>query len=162
MHPLGAHNRWLIWLSFGGAMALRILPLPEALEHLSPDWLLLALLYWCLALPEVVGIGTAWLVGLLADALTGTLLGQHAFAYALVTWLCMNRYQRLRLDPPAQQALVILVYLFLAHGFRLWLLAAQTAAALTPAQWLAVPVGALLWPFVARLLRHLRRIFRVR
>ena len=63
------------------AMCLRIAPLSGDLALLSPDWVLLVLIYWALYLPERVGIVHAWIFGLLTDVLLGRMLGQYALAY---------------------------------------------------------------------------------
>ena len=42
------------------AMCLRIVPLPESLALFNPDWVLLVLMYWSMAIPERVGISYAW------------------------------------------------------------------------------------------------------
>jgi rod shape-determining protein MreD. len=34
------------------AMCLKVLPLPDYLSRLNPDWVLLILIYWTLAVPE--------------------------------------------------------------------------------------------------------------
>ena len=48
------------------AMVLRIIPLPKEWFVYNPDWVLLFLIYWAMAVPERVGLGYAWCVGLLA------------------------------------------------------------------------------------------------
>jgi rod shape-determining protein MreD len=156
------HGRLFILLTFGAAMLLRILPLPEELARHNPDWLLLVLIYWLLAVPEAVGVGVAWCAGLLADVLTGKMLGQQAFAYSLVAWACLKLYRRLRLHPLTQQTLAVLGYLFLAHGIDYWILNVKGLGGFGWSYWLSVPLGALLWPLVYLSLRHIRRVFHVR
>ena len=81
------------------AMCLRIAPLPGVIAVFNPDWVLLTLIYWSLAAPERVGIFHAWTLGLLADVLTGRLLGQYALAYSLVIYICLKLHKRLRQFP---------------------------------------------------------------
>ncbi|MEY3661077.1 MAG: hypothetical protein RLZZ169_1903, partial [Pseudomonadota bacterium] len=71
-------NRWVIVLSLVFAGVLAVLPLPGWLELWRPDWVALVLVYWVIALPQRVGLLTAWLVGFLVDVLKGTLLGLNA------------------------------------------------------------------------------------
>jgi rod shape-determining protein MreD len=59
------HGGSVIALTFLLALLLTIIPLPEWLRYLRPDWVGLVLIYWCLALPERVGVSTGWLMGLL-------------------------------------------------------------------------------------------------
>ena len=72
--------------SFMVAMILRIIPLPKDLALLNPDWVAIVLLYWILAVPERCGVLRAWTIGLVVDALTGRLLGQHALAYGVMVY----------------------------------------------------------------------------
>ena len=75
-----SHRRWFIVGTILIAFMLEILPLPGFIIWFRPAWTLLVLIYWAMALPEVVGVGYAFMVGIFLDVLTGTLLGEHAFA----------------------------------------------------------------------------------
>lgn len=141
------------------AMILRILPLPREVFLLNPDWLLLFLLYWNMAIPERVGVGTAWFAGLIADALTGRMLGQHALAYAVVAYLCVRLHRRLRLYPLYQQALSVLLLQSISQLLVFWTQNAKSANAVGASYWLPSLVGALAWPAVFLALRRIRRHF---
>ena len=66
--------------SFVLALLLGLLPQPDMLAGLKPYWLGLVLLYWALEAPERIGLGAAFVIGLLAD-LGSLFLGRlhHAF-----------------------------------------------------------------------------------
>ena len=51
------------------AMILMLMPLPDSFRFFRPEWVLLTLMYWAMALPRRVGVGYAWLVGLFMDVL---------------------------------------------------------------------------------------------
>ena len=74
------HGGGVILLTFVIALLLTVIPLPDWARYLRPDWVGLVLIYWCMALPERVGVTTGWFMGLLVDLLTGTVLGQHALS----------------------------------------------------------------------------------
>ena len=65
------HGGGVILVTFIAALLLTIIPLPDWARYLRPDWVGLVLIYWCLALPERVGVSTGWFMGLLVDLLTG-------------------------------------------------------------------------------------------
>ena len=52
-----------------------------------PDFMLVVMLYWLLRAPNLCNVGTAWLVGLLVDLATGSLLGQHALSFTLTAFI---------------------------------------------------------------------------
>ncbi len=65
----------LVYLSLMFSLVLAVVPLPAMVKLFRPDWPLLVLFYWALALPFRVSIGTAFVVGFLLDVLVGTVLG---------------------------------------------------------------------------------------
>jgi rod shape-determining protein MreD len=155
------HGGSVIVFTFIVALILTIVPLPEAVRYLRPDWIGLVLIYWCLALPDRVGVSTGWLMGLLADLLTGTLLGQHALSLTVVAYLTLKFHQRVRLFPVWQQAFIVLVLLVLHQLLALWISRIIGRPAAPWYFWAPSLLGMLLWPPVYAMLRTLRRGFRV-
>ena len=78
------HGYAVIFLTFVVAYILAVVPLPLWLQWGRPEWLALTLIYWCIALPERVGIATGLVVGVGLDVLEGAALGQNAFALMVV------------------------------------------------------------------------------
>jgi rod shape-determining protein MreD len=157
MIALRARNTWVIWLSLALALLLSVSSLPKFMEVGRPLWLALFLTYWVLALPHRVGMTTAWCVGLLADVLNGTLLGQNALILTLVIFLVMSLQQRLRMFPMWQQSMVLLVVFGLAQLVQLWLNALTGSRPPTLAFVLPALVSALLWPWVCVILRGVHK-----
>lgn len=143
------------------AMALRILPLPHDWFILNPDWIALFLIYWVMALPERVGVGTAWVAGLFSDVLTGRMLGQHAVAYSVIAYLSLRWYRQLRLYPLPQQSLWVLGFLLVSQVLVYWTQNVKNEDTLTLAYWLPPLSGALAWPLVRVLLRRVRRRYKI-
>jgi len=159
---LGNHQGgWLILLSFVIAFMLTVVPLPDVLQYVRPEWSALVLLYWCMALPDRVGVGIGWTVGLLLDVLTGTLLGQHALGMTVIAYLIINLHQRIRIFPLWQQAAIIWMILNLYQLLLLWFdgITGQPPKGLQ--FWLPPISGMILWPAIFILLRRLRRNFKV-
>jgi rod shape-determining protein MreD len=138
------------------AMCLKIAPWPAAIAAFNPDWVLLTLIYWSLAMPERVGIFHAWTFGLLTDVLTGRLFGQYALAYSLVIYLCLNLHKRLRQFPLIQQGLFIFFCLLLSQLLLFLIKNLQHPAQLHGSFWLPVFTGTLCWPLVYTIMRFVR------
>ncbi len=151
----------IIAATFAAALMLTVVPLPEWLTPLRPEWTALVLIYWCMALPDRVGVGIGWTVGLLMDVLRAGLMGQHALSFGLLAYLTHQLYQRLRVYPLWQQALSILILIALHQVLMLWIkgMTGQDTGSWT--HWLPVLSSVLLWPPLFLVLRGLRRHFRV-
>ena len=155
------HGGSVILLTFVIALFLTVIPLPEWARYVRPDWVGLVLIYWCMALPERVGVATGWFTGLLVDMLTGSLLGQHALALTVVAYLTLRFHQRLRLFPVWQQAVTILVLLILHQLLALWVSRIIGRPGVPWFFWMPSVLSMLIWPLVFSMLRGMRRGFRV-
>lgn len=156
-----ARSVWVIVLTFVVALLLMILPLPEWARPFRPQWVTLVLLYWCIALPHRVGVGTAFIAGVVLDALTGTLLGQHALGLSIVAFLAIQLHARIRVFPFWQQAIGIWVLLVIEHLLALWVMGITSRTPPSLDYWVMPFVGAVLWPWLFVTLRDVRRRFRV-
>ena len=156
------HGGMIILTTFILALLLTIIPLPDWLRYIRPDWVGLVLIYWCLALPDRVGVSTGWLTGLLVDLLTGTLLGQHALSLTVIAWLTLKFHQRVRLFPVWQQAVTVLALLIVHQLLALWISRIIGRPDVPWYFWAPSLLGLALWPVVYTLLRGLRHSFRVR
>ncbi|MBU2882691.1 rod shape-determining protein MreD [Psychrosphaera sp. B3R10] len=153
---------WYISLSILAAIILSIMPLPLAIKSFRPDWLALVLLYWTIALPHRVNIGTAWVVGFLLDILLGTVLGVHALALSVVVFVTASNFQKLRNFSVWQQAILIGVFLVLYHIIIFWLNRFLLDVHLSAEQMYPVITSSLFWLWLFPVLRGYRRKFRVR
>jgi rod shape-determining protein MreD len=59
-----------------------------------PDFLAIVLVFWNIHQPRKVGIGIAFLVGLLMDVHASALLGERALAYSLLSYGAMSLHRR--------------------------------------------------------------------
>ena len=74
----------------------------------TPDWLAIVLVFWNVHQPRKVGLGLAFLFGLLMDVHEGARLGQHALAYTLLSYGAISFHRRLLWFGPLAQAVQIL------------------------------------------------------
>jgi rod shape-determining protein MreD len=154
-------NGQIILAVFFVALALSVMPLPTWAQEFRPPWVTLALIYWCLALPQRVGVGSAWILGVFQDVLTGTLLGQHAMGLSVVAFVTLKLHLRIRIFPLWQQSLTIMVLLMLERLLELWIMGATGQPMPTLWYWMPTLMGAALWSWVYIVLRDMRRRFKV-
>jgi len=88
------------------AALLEVVPLPESVNWVRPEWMLLVLVYWVLELPSRIGVLWGFFVGLYHDVLVGTTLGQWGLAYALGAFVMLAAYKRMRVFTSLQQCAV--------------------------------------------------------
>ena len=111
-----------------------------------PDMLALVIAFWCIHQPRIMGIGTAWILGLVMDAANGALLGQHALAYSVLAFGTAQLSRRILWFGIWRQALHVLLLLLTVQ---LLMLAVRMAAGGTfpgYAWFVASGIAALLWP----------------
>jgi rod shape-determining protein MreD len=153
---------WFVLLSLLLGMLANLVPASGAVLTWRPDFLALVLLYWCIQEPRYVGVGSAWVFGLLMDVGDATVFGQHALAYAVLAYGAEYFRRRVLRFPLWQQAIQVAVLLVLCA---LLVLLVRFVGGATLPHWgyLAPPlVGALLWPLVSVLLQTPQRPSRSR
>jgi rod shape-determining protein MreD len=146
---LPARPLW-IWGSLLVAFALDLVPLGRVPG--TPDFLAVALVFWSVHQPRRVGIGAAFVFGVMMDVHDGALLGQHALAYSLLSFFAIMIHRRLLWFTLASQAAQIFPLFLAAH---LVSMAVRMIAGGMFPGWslLLAPVGeALLWPIATWLL----------
>jgi len=147
-------SRGRLLLSVFVALTLTVLPLPPWLDVLRPAFLVLTVLFWSVNAPRTGGIALGFFAGLLLDVFQGPVLGEHALALSLITYIAVREHQRIRSKPAIQQALFVFVAL-LFYEVVLFMIDGWTGHPVTsPLRWLHTLTGALIWPPVAAILAY--------
>lgn len=152
---LSTSNTFIV-LSLLAALLLNWLPWSGIWLALRPDFVALALLYWCIHKPYRIGIGIAWMMGIFADVADASLFGQHALAYAVLAFGGIVLHRRMQMFDLRQQTLQIFPVLLLAYAVYAavhWQLDGHVAWE----YFLGSAVSALLWAPLTVLLQALRR-----
>jgi len=143
-----SESRGLIFLSFTLAVLLSLLPVPEALMPFKPYWVALVLIYWSLETHGVISLGLAFLIGIVLDTLSGSLMGLHALSLVVMVFLIQRFRSRLRFFPPWQQALSVLALLINDRIILIWISVLLGEPLPTWKYWLPPLVGMALWPWL--------------
>lgn len=105
------------------ALFFNALPWQDLGLILRPDAIAVMLLYWCIHRPGQVGIGVAWLAGLLADVADASVLGQHALAYTALAYggfLLHRRLQMFHLYQQIPQVFGLFAMTYAIYAFTHW------------------------------------------
>lgn len=137
------------------------MPLPIGIDEYRPNWALLVLIYWALALPNRVNVLFAWFIGFIIDVLLGSVLGVNAFATALVVYVSANNFQKIRNFSLWQQSLIVGLFIALYHLSVFWIQRVVLDVDFSMSYLKPVLTSAPIWPVVFLLLRKIRRQFQV-
>lgn len=146
-----------IFISIIIALVLQIVPLPSQVDLYRPDWVLVVLAYWSMALPHRVNVGIAFICGIAVDVLMGTTLGIHSFGLSISVYVLAANYQRLRNYSVWQQAIVIGLLSALYHLLTFWVQHLLTDIYFQLGYLWPVLTTMVIWPWVFWLLRRTRR-----
>lgn len=104
---------WHILFSLLFALILEMVPISR--DWIMPDFVALVLVFWNIRQPRLVGMGAAWLLGLLTDIQSGSLLGEHALAYTLLSYFAITIHRRVLWFTVGWQTIHILPLFIAAH-----------------------------------------------
>lgn len=118
----------------------------------APELIAVVLVFWGIHQPLRVGIGTAFLLGLLTDVHQACMLGQHALAYTAQGFLAVLIHRRILWFKLSSQSLHVFPLFLTGHLIEL---SVRMTAGSPFAGWgifLAPIIQALLWPLVSQVL----------
>ena len=117
-----------------------------------PDFLALVLVFWSVHQPQRVAIGVAFVFGIGLDVHQGTMLGQHALAYTVLSFLAIAIHRRLLWFSVPSQAAQVLPLFAAAHAIELGVRMSAGGAFPGFLLLLAPIIESLLWPVVSVIL----------
>ncbi|MEP7242694.1 MAG: rod shape-determining protein MreD [Gammaproteobacteria bacterium] len=145
-----------VWMVFTSLIALflSVLPLPHWLEVTRPAFLVLVVLYFSITAPRAGGVGWGFIAGVALDIFEGTILGQHALALSLTSYVAVREHQKIRSKPAFQQSLIVFFFL-VAYEFIVFAIDGWTGHPISDlTRWVHAFSGALIWPIVIALLER--------
>ncbi len=134
-----------LFLAILVALILTIIPLPGLFLGLRPPWVLLIILYTQFFLADNFHLILVLIMGLVLDSLLSTVIGEHAFALTLVSWMASSKARRFNFFSMGQQMFLIgflcFIYQFLIliidafQGYHLSLMMCLGSAVITVFLW---------------------------
>ncbi len=138
---------------------ITVIPLPQDWGWYRPELLVLLVIYWVMAMPQQVGIGMAFAVGLLYDIIEFGTLGLHALAMVAVAYVCLLSYQRIRNYALWQQSAWVFILVGIHQIFWNWGHSLAGASAPSFIFLASAFISALLWIPMSVMLQILQRHF---
>ncbi|HVT34325.1 MAG TPA: rod shape-determining protein MreD [Nevskiaceae bacterium] len=130
------------------ALLLQLVELPDALAGARPMWLPLVIAYWALTEPRVSALVGAFLLGVVADVLFGSVLGEHALALVVLAYL-VTRLRVIFALFPLWQATLALIPGWVVYAFMLFWIDGATHHQANPwLRWLPIVSTSLFWPLI--------------
>jgi rod shape-determining protein MreD len=142
-----------IVLSFILASSLNVYPLSLGTAILRPMVMIMVLIFWLIFQPRHVGLFTAFTIGLIADLLLDTRLGQQAFAavvMALVIKIASIYIKQLR----TLGAWFLACICLLVFQAVLWILQLITQNTFVPQVGVSMLMSMACWPLILLALRR--------
>ncbi len=134
-------------LSFVIAFALTILPIRADWILWRPEWLALTLIHWGLVSPKKSSFVLAWVLGLMVDALHGSILGQHALGFTIVLFMTLRMRPRILVDSLFQQLFIVFIVLGTYLLINLWILGfTRNSPSSGWGYWLTMVSSFVVWP----------------
>jgi rod shape-determining protein MreD len=142
---MAGRNWFVSVLGLALTLVLAVVPLPDAVAPLRPDWVAVVLVYWSLTAPRHFSLLTAFWMGLALDTLSGALLGQNALALLLIVYLAEKFHLRLRVFPVSQLAIAVLLLLGLYEFVLFWIDGVAGRTVPLVERWLPPLTGTVVW-----------------
>jgi rod shape-determining protein MreD len=147
-------NRFFIWGTLLVALGLNMLQNIGLWGRAPwmPDFMALTLVFWSIHQPQRVAIGAAFVFGIFIDVHQGAMLGQHALAYTVLSFLAIAIHRRLLWFSVPSQAFQVLPLFAASHAIEL--IVRMMAGGAFPGYLLLLSpvIESLLWPVVSVIL----------
>lgn len=144
------------------SFVLEIMPWPVGFQGLRPSWITLVLLYWALALPDKISVGTAFVAGIVWDLILGSILGIHALVLSVAIYFVAKYHLILRNLSLWLQSLLVIAYVILIR-FSIFIIEYLLhRAEFNSQEILGAVISGVLWPWIFLLMRQIRRQLRLR
>ena len=152
---------FVIYSSFFIALVFAIFPLPISLNVFRPEWVLMVLFYWTLALPHKIGTFHALVLGLMLDLLLGSTIGLHALLLPLLSYFVAINFQVIRCFSIAKTTILVGATVFV-NKLALYLIASTELDIVLHAYYfVGMIISMILWPWFFLFMRTIRRKFEV-
>ncbi|MDG6882435.1 Rod shape-determining protein mreD [Phocoenobacter uteri] len=147
----------ILFIIFIVAFILEIMPWPIQMQGLRPAWIVLLLIYWVLALPQRINVGSAFITGIVWDLVLGSVLGIHALVLSIAIYFVAKYHLILRNMSLWFQSILIMLYVALIRVMIFFVELLLHNVEFHSQELLGALISGLLWPWIYLLMRQIRR-----
>lgn len=151
-----------LFLIFLVTFVLEIMPWADGFQGLRPTWLVLVLIYWALALPHKISVGSAFLAGMVWDVILGSILGTHALVLSVAIYFVAKYHLILRNLSLWLQSLLVMFYIATIRLMIFLIELILHSAEFNLQELLGAMISGILWPWIFLLMRQIRRSLHLR
>ena len=153
------NNLVFVWSIMLLTTMMTIMPLPEFFHGIRIEWVSLAIIFFSMMNVSLMGVITAWTIGLLLDLLQGGLLGENALILSIISYLSYRFRFQVRVYPDWQLMIVTLFFLSFGNLISLWIRGFSGRMLFVTEEWLSIFIAALIWPIFMRMTEILQNYF---
>ena len=153
------NNLVFVWSIMLLTTMMTIMPLPDFFHGIRIEWVSLAIIFFSMMNVSLMGVITAWTIGLLLDLLQGGLLGENALILSVISYLSYRFRFQVRVYPDWQLMIVTLFFLSFGNLISLWIRGFSGRMLFVTEEWLSIFIAALIWPIFIRLTKILQNYF---
>lgn len=153
MHVVHFSNvKWLVILSYFLGLVLDSMSSLSILPGHFPSFTLLLIFYWTIQIQNITHLFSAFILGLLSDAIFNTTLGAHAILFSFLVFILLRTRLQFKSYPLWQQTLILTVYLYLFQLIGLLFFQPNLEGNSLSIYWAIPTLTLILWPLGNRLL----------
>ena len=127
----------------------------------SPEWIILIIMYWVIAVPNMYNLYIVWLIGIVKDVTVSSVLGMNAFIYVLLAYGIKKLHKSLRYFTIIQQSIIVFLILVIEITILLWFDVLLGSNIFNSDMYWSSVTSALSWPVIFLALRYLRRKYNI-
>lgn len=146
----------LRWLSIIFGFLFMIFPMSDWMSALRPFLLALVLIFWVLETPQKMTLGRIFIIGLLLDIASFSMLGEHALRLLIICGVVHQFRSQFRFYPLWQQSVFIMLILFVDQIVLWFLTQLQGLPSLNIESVFSPIFSFLIWPWLYMLLDNWR------
>jgi rod shape-determining protein MreD len=144
------------WVSISLAFFMMIIPMSEWFAALRPFILAMVIVFWILETPQKMHFGHVFLIGLVLDLASISILGEHALRLLIIAAIIHQVRNQFRFYPIWQQALFVMALLYVDLLVLSVLKLIQGLPQQAFEAWVSPTLAFLIWPWLYMLLDNWR------